>query len=409
MTMDTQQQAAGMKTAASLALITILGPSAIDMYLAAMPRMTQDLNTDYATMQLTLTVFLLAMGAGQLVFGPVIDALGRRRPLMAGLLVFILASLWAAVSTSMDTMLSARFFQGLSAALVLVTAMSSVRDLASGARATQLFALLVTIQGAAPILAPAVGGVIDMQFGWRAVMLALAIVGALALANSSVNLPETLIEEKRVPLKLDGVFRTYWHLLADPRFIVPALALSAVFFFLFGYVGGASYVYQTGYGLRSDVFGFVFGGTGAAMMLGAMGSSRLARTRPAGLLALLGVAIMGSGAALALLAALAGAGLYGIVPGLFIAMFGLGMAEPPLMSIAMASQERALGATAALLGAGTHILGSLATPLAGALAPVGAHAWLGFLLVAALAAMALALVSVRRVVPKKTAVETAVE
>ncbi|THF64982.1 multidrug effflux MFS transporter [Pseudothauera nasutitermitis] len=395
--MDTQQQTVGMKTAASLALITILGPAAIDMYLAAMPQMTKDLNTDYATMQLTLTVFLLAMGAGQVVFGPVIDALGRRRPLLAGLLMFILASLWAAASTSMSAMLYARFFQGLSAALVLVTAMSSVRDIASGARATQLFALLVTIQGAAPILAPAVGGVIDVQFGWRAVMLALAIIGALALLNSAVNLPETLADEKRVALKLGSVFRTYRRLLADRRFIVPALALAAVFFFLFGYVGGASYVYQAGYGLRSDVFGFVFGGTGAAMMLGAMTSSRLARTRSAGLPALVGVAIMGGGAALALLAVLAGVGLYGIVPGLFIAVFGLGMAEPPLMSIAMASQERSLGATAALLGSGTHIIGSLATPLAGALAPVGANAWLGFLLVTALAAWILAFISARSV------------
>lgn len=397
MTTATQQRSVGFKTTASLALITILGPLAIDMYLAAMPQMTRDLNTDYATMQLTLTVFLLAMGAGQLLFGPVIDALGRRRPLFVGLLVFILASLWAADTDSMSAMLYARFFQGLSAALVLVVAMSSVRDIADGVRATQLFAMLITIQGVAPILAPAVGGVIEVQFGWRAVMLALGLVGVLALLNSALNLPETLPVRQRLPLRMGGVLHTYLRLLRDGRFILPAMALASVFFFLFAYVGGAAYVYQVGYGLRPDVFGFVFGGTGVAMMLGAMSSSRLARTRSASGLALAGIAIMGFGALLALLAALSGIGLYGIVFGLFVAIFGLGLAEPPLMSIAMASQTQALGATAALLGAGTHVLGSLATPLAGALAPVSPSAWLGFLLIAALVALALGVASSRRV------------
>ncbi|WP_044312534.1 multidrug effflux MFS transporter [Pseudomonas syringae] len=395
--MDTPQHTVGFKAAASLALITILGPSAIDMYLAAMPQMTKDLNTDYATMQLTLTVFLLAMGAGQLVFGPVIDALGRRRPLLAGLAAFILASLWASLSESMGAMLLARFFQGLSVALVLVIAMSSVRDLSSGIRATQLFALLVTIQGAAPILAPAFGGIINVHFGWRAVMLALAIVGVLALLNSSVCLSETLAREKRTPFRPASVFGTYRRLVADKRFILPALALSSVFFFLFGYVGGASFVYQSGYALRSDIFGFVFGGTGVAMMLGAMTGSRLASRCSASLMALLGVAMMSGGSALALLAVHVGADLYGIVPALFIAVFGFGIAEPSLMSIAMASQERALGATAALLGASTHILGSLATPLAGSLAQIGAHAWLVLLLAAALVSLALVFINVRSV------------
>jgi len=110
--------------------------------------------------------------------------------------------------------------------------------------------------------------------------------------------------------------------------------------------------------------------------------------------------MMSGGSALALLAVYVGADLYGIVPALFIAVFGFGIAEPSLMSIAMASQERALGATAALLGASTHILGSLATPLAGSLAQIGAHAWLALLLAAALVSLALVFISVRSVSEK---------
>ncbi|MGU3430995.1 multidrug effflux MFS transporter [Enterobacter hormaechei] len=381
------------RTAASLALITILGPAAIDMYLAAMPQMTKDLNTDYSTMQLTLTVFLLAMGAGQLVFGPLIDAFGRRLPLILGLLIFICSSLWASATFSMSAMLYARFLQGLSAALVLVIAMSSVRDIAEGIRATQLFALLITIQGVAPILAPALGGIIEVHFGWRAVMLALGLIGMLAILNSLINLPETLHAEKRTPLSLGNVFKTYFRLLRDRSFIIPALALATVFFFLFGYIGGASYIYQVRYGLRSDIFGFVFGGTGVAMMLGAITSSRLVKTRSAIGLALVGIALMGAGTMLAMLAVLAEIGLVGIVAGLFVSVYGLGLAEPSLMSIAMASQTRDLGSTAALLGAGTHVIGSMATPLAGLMATVETTYWLFLLLVATLIAMALVTLS----------------
>lgn len=394
---EPRQQSVGFRTVASLALITVLGPSAIDMYLASMPRMAQDLGTSYASLQLTLTVFLLAMGLGQILFGPVVDAFGRRRPLLAGLLLYVLASLGTFVAPSIDAMLWARFVQGLSAALILVVAMSTVRDMTSGVQATRLFALLVTIQGVAPILAPAVGGIINEQWGWRPVMLVLALLGTLALLNSARHFPETLEPAQRIALRPASIMRIYFRILLDRHFGVPALALSAVFFFLFAYIGGAAYVYQVSYGLRSDWFGLLFGATGVAILLGAMASSKMAYHMGVGRIAVLAVGIMLAGVLLALAGTAFGAGLYGIVPGMFVAMLGLGMAEPAIMSMAMASQTRALGSTSALLGAGTHVFGSAATPLAGGLSEAGALSWLWGLLVIALLALALAVWSARGV------------
>lgn len=126
--------------AISLALIGALGPSAVDMYLASMPSIASEFATSYAGVQLTLTVFLLAMGAGQLLFGPLVDTLGRRRPLLAGLLVFVCSSLAAAAAPDLNSLLLARFIQGLGSALTLVVIMSMVRDVAEGARAAQIFA-----------------------------------------------------------------------------------------------------------------------------------------------------------------------------------------------------------------------------------------------------------------------------
>lgn len=366
----------GFRLAASLALITVLGPSGIDMYLASMPEMANELGSSYARIQLTLTVFLLAMGAGQLVFGPLIDAFGRRRPLIAGVAMFVLTSVWAASAASIDMLLTARFFQGMAAALTLVVALSTVRDVSHGTQAAKLFALLMTIEGLAPVIAPAVGGYVGAHFGWRGVMLVLAALGIIACVNTLLNLPETLPLEKRTSLRPAEIFRTYCRIACDRKFLLPALALSAAFFFLFAYIGGAALVYQSHYGLPPDQFGLVFGGTGVAVLFGALASSRLVTRFGVGRLAVAGATAMTAGALVAAVGAYGGLGLPLIVAGMFVAMFGLGIAESTLMSMAMSSQQTSIGSTAALLGAFQLVISSAATPLAGSLAEQGAVEWL---------------------------------
>lgn len=231
-----------LKLAVGLGAVGALGPSAVDMYLSSLPEMARDYGTGFASVQLTLTFFLLAMGAGQLLFGPFVDAYGRRRPLLLGLVLFIACALGAAWAPTLPTLIGFRFVQGLGSALTLVVIMSMVRDVSQGTTATQLFALLMTVEGIAPILAPALGGVIDNAFGWRAVMLALGLLGAAVLLNSWLNLAETLPVAKREPLHLLAAGRTYGAIAKDRRFLLPALAVAAVFFFLFAYIGGATLV-----------------------------------------------------------------------------------------------------------------------------------------------------------------------
>jgi MFS transporter, DHA1 family, multidrug resistance protein len=373
-----------LRFAASLALIGALGPSAIDMYLASLPEMARDFGTGYTQVQLTLTVFLLAMGAGQLLFGPLVDALGRRRPLLAGLLVFSLASLAAAAAGSLEALLMARLIQGLASALTLVVIMSMVRDVADGARAAQIFALLMTIEGLAPILAPAVGGLVDAAYGWRAIMLVLAGLGLLTLANSLLTLGETLPASARVRLAPGTVWRTYARIASDGAFLRPALALSAVFFFLFAYIAGSAYVYQQHFGLSSAHFGLLFGGCGVAILLGAALSGRWVTRHGVARVAWWGAVCMGAGALLMVVAGLTGGGLPVLLGGVVLALFGLGICEATLMALAMSSQQRDVGSTAALLGALQLVISSSATPLAGHLATLGPLAWAWLLAAAAL-------------------------
>lgn len=383
--------------AASLALIAVLGPSATDMYLASMPEIAAQLGVPYARVQLTLTVFLLAMGLGQLVFGPIVDTFGRRRPLLAGLLVFALASFWASQTGAIGGLLASRFVQGLAAALTLVVVMSSVRDVAKGARAAQLFALLMTIEGLAPVLAPAVGGIVDVHYGWRGVMVVLGAMGVLALLNTAVALPETLPPAQRLPLRAASVAATYARIARDRQFLLPALALSAAFFFLFVYIAGASLVYQQRFGLTPDRFGLVFGATGIAVLLGAVTSARLVKRHGVARLAMAGACAMAAGALVAAIASATPLGLPGIVLGMFIAMWGLGVAESTLMSLAMGSQHTALGSTAALLGAFQLTISSAATPLAGRIVDLGTQPWLVFMLLSGGVVIALTRMSARQV------------
>lgn len=378
-----------LRFAASLALIGALGPSAIDMYLASLPEMAREFATGYGQVQLTLTVFLLAMGAGQLFFGPLVDALGRRTPLLAGLLVFSLASLAAAAAGSLEALLVARLVQGLASALTLVVIMSMVRDVADGARAAQIFALLMTIEGLAPILAPALGGMVDAAYGWRAIMLVLAGLGLLTLGNSALALRETLPVAGRVRLAPATVWRTYVRIAKDSAFMRPALALSAVFFFLFAYIAGSAYVYQQHFGLSSAHFGLLFGACGVAILLGAALSGHWVGRHGVARVAWWGALCMGAGALLVVAAGVMGSGLALMLGGVVLALFGLGICEATLMALAMSSQHRDVGSTAALLGALQLVISSSATPLAGHLATLGPLPWAWLLAAAALVVVGL--------------------
>ncbi|ENV15049.1 multidrug effflux MFS transporter [Acinetobacter guillouiae] len=385
------------KLAASLALITVLGPSAIDMYLSSLPEMAFEFKTSFADVQLTLTVFLLSMGAGQLFFGPITDAYGRRKPLIFGLILFIFTALWAAMADSITSLLYARFVQGLSASLILVVALSTVRDLSEGAKAAQLFALLMTIEGLAPVLAPAVGGVVDSIWGWRAVFVLIAIMGVIACLNSHINLKESLNVEDRISLNIKNIFKSYKFIITTRSFLLPALSLSVAFFFLFAYIAGATLIYQQNFGLTSKEFGFVFGFTGVAVLLGALLCSRVIKTLGIVKLTIYGVFLMGFGAIFALVLNSFGLGLYFIVGSLFISMLGLGIAESTLMALAMSSQTKALGSTAALLGAMQLIISSFATPLSGYFSELGSIYWLGLLTIISIVLVCLTLIAVARI------------
>src|SRR5690606_10744924 len=153
------------------------------------------------------------MGLGQLFFGPWSDAIGRKTPLLLGLVTYIGASIWAALALNLESLIFARALQGIGASMAIVVVMSMVRDLTEGAAAAQLYALLNTIVALGPIVAPAIGGVIGAHYGWRGVMIALGVSGIIVFINTLCTLEESLAVKDRIKLNFGSITKNYLNIL----------------------------------------------------------------------------------------------------------------------------------------------------------------------------------------------------
>ncbi len=202
-------------------------------------------------------------------------------------------------------------------------------------------------------------------------MVALGLLGIMVFVNTLVTLKESLAVKDRITLDFRSIIQNYWSIVKNKTFSFNLLALSAVYFFLFSYIGGSSFVYQTEYGLSSEQFGLVFGLTSISLILGASSSAYFVKKMDITRLAMIGALVMMIGSITCITMYMLNMGLIGIVSGI-----ALGLLEATLMAIAMDSQQTALGSCAALLGAIPMLLSSVATPIAGQLVEVDTLYWL---------------------------------
>jgi len=357
-----------------LGFLTALGPLTIDMYLPSLPTISADLHASAAAVQLTLTGTLVGLGFGQLLVGPLSDAVGRRVPLLAGVAVHILASVLCVVAPNLAVLGTLRVLQGLGAAAAAVIAMAIVRDLFTGLAAARLFSRLMLVVGVAPILAPTVGGLVLNWTSWRGVFVVLTVIGVAFMVASALILPETLPPSRRRSGGVVGTVRDYGRLFKDRVYVglilVAGLAMAA----LFAYVSGSSYVFQDSYGLSEQQFALIFAG-GAVGLIGAtqLNVRLLRRWTPQQIMGGSLVAGLFFGLVLLILAATGVGGLVGILIPLWLVLAMVGLAMPNAPALALSRHGEAAGTAAALLGAVQFGVGALAAPLVGVLG-VGAVA-----------------------------------
>jgi len=335
-----------------LGSLTLFTPISIDMYLPALPTMSKDLHTGPAEVQLTLTTFLIGLGIGQLLAGPISDAVGRRKPIRFGIAGYFIASLICAVVPSVYALIALRAIQGFAGAAALVVGRAIVRDLFSGVEAARYFSLLMVITGVGPVLAPTIGGQLLRITSWRGVFVVLAGISVLIGASVLRWLPETLPPERRRSGGLQDTRRAFGELLHDRGFVGLCLGCGLAFSTVFAYISGSSFVLQDVYGFTPQQFGLIFGVNALGLVAGTQINRALALRIP--LMNLLTAGLVGAAAsavAILVVTVAGGVGRAAILIPMFTVMVSLGFVLPNATALALNRHADAAGTASALLGA----------------------------------------------------------
>ncbi|WP_028925186.1 multidrug effflux MFS transporter [Pseudonocardia acaciae] len=349
-----------------LGSLSAFAPMSIDLYLPALPTLAGRFGVGESDIQLTLTACLAGLAVGQLLAGPCSDALGRRGPLLAGLAVYVAASLGCAVAPTAGALTGLRLVQGLAGAAGVVIARAIVRDLYSGVEMARFLSLLMLVNGMAPILAPVLGGQLLRVLPWQGLFVVLAGYGLALLVSAAFWLRETLPPSARHRDGLGAALRAMGGLLVERRFAGYVLAGSLSAATLFCYIGASPFVLQEIYRLSPQGFGLVFAANGLGIvLLGQLNRALVHRVSPRRMcLAGAGLAVLGG--AEMLVAALAGLPLPAVLVGMFAVVASGGLLGPNTTALALSGRPRA-GSASAVLGTVQFLGGAAAAPLAGAL------------------------------------------
>ncbi|WTT00508.1 Bcr/CflA family multidrug efflux MFS transporter [Streptomyces sp. NBC_00090] len=360
---------AGLLVTLVLGGLTALPPLSMDMYLPALPEVTGALHAPAATVQLTLTACLAGMALGQLVVGPMSDKWGRRRPLLVGMVVYVLATAVCALAPTVELLIGFRLLQGLAGAAGIVIARAVVRDLYDGVEMARFFSTLMLISGVAPVIAPVIGGQILRITDWRGVFHVLTVIGVLLTLVVWRFLHETLPPERRHEGGVGQALRTMRGLLADRVFTGYVLAGGLAFAALFAYISASPFVVQEIYGASPQTFSLLFGLNSIGLVTvgqinGKLLVGRVSLDKTLGwglgtiLLAALALLLMTSGV-------FGEVGLVPIAAGLFVLMSAMGLTMPNTNAQAMMRTPHAAGSASALLGTSSFLVGAVASPLVG--------------------------------------------
>jgi DHA1 family bicyclomycin/chloramphenicol resistance-like MFS transporter len=348
-----------------LLLLTVFGPISMDLYLPVLPALTDELRSATSTAQLTITACLLGLAAGQLVAGPLSDRLGRRRPLLVGVVAYVAVSLLCAASPTVETLVAARFVQGLAGGVGVVIAQAAGRDLYSGGRLLRYYGRLTVLGGLAAIVGPVIGGQLATVTDWRGIFVFLAAVGAALLVACLLVFRETLPSERRVSGGLVQTGRDVRRLLTDRVFLGAVLVTGFVNAALFAYLSGATFVLQGVYGLSPQGYSFAFGLNSLGFMVFGFAAGRTAeRWSETGTL-LVGIAMCVAGAGGLVATAALHLPLVAVVLSLFTMVSGVAVTTPPSTSLALADHPDTAGTAASFLGVARFAFGGLAAPLVG--------------------------------------------
>jgi DHA1 family bicyclomycin/chloramphenicol resistance-like MFS transporter len=370
--------------------LTAFGSVSMDMYLPALPSLVRALKTTPGAAQQTVSIFLIGLAAGQLIYGPVSDRVGRRGPILFGVVVYLVASLGCALASSIGLLIVFRLLQALGACAGMVIARAVVRDRYEDHEVLHVYSLLTLVMGSAPIIAPLIGGWVLTVGSWRWIFGVQSVFALMITACAFFFLPESRSEATRMRALSERPLASYLALLRAPRLV--GLMLNGAFanVGLFAFVTAAPELVITHYHVPAADFGWIFGVNVTGMMAAGQINARLARRIPGEtLLRASNAAALVCATVMVICAVTGWGGMYGVLVPLWFVMASLGFSQPNASAAAMSVDRERAGATAALLGATMFGVGSLAgvaTSLLddGAAKPVAIVIWCGLFIAVAI-------------------------
>lgn len=345
-----------------LGSLTALGPFSIDMYLPGFSGIASDLNTTVAQVSMTLSSYFIGISAGQLLYGPLLDRFGRKKPLFIGLLVYIFASLGCVYVTDIDAFIGLRFIQAIGSCAAAVASVSMVRDLFPVKEIPKVFSLLMLVVGLSPMLAPTVGGYVTEYYGWHTVFFILMCMGIVILIAAQMGLPSSYEPDQSISLKPKPIISNFISIVKEPQFYTYAFAGAIAFSGLFTYVAASPILFMDIFKIDAKTYGWIF----AFMSLSFIGSSQLNSLllrRFSSEQMIYGALICQSVISILFLALSLNnlLDLYETIAMLFLFLGCLGISNPNTAGLTLAPFAKNAGSASALMGAIQLGLGALAS------------------------------------------------
>lgn len=251
-----------------LGILAALGPFTIDMYLPGFKTIAEDFGTDEKHVAFTLTSYFIGIAVGQLIYGPIVDKYGRKKPLLAGLFIYIIAALGCALSPNIETMIGMRLLQALGGCVGMVASNAIISDVYEKDKRAKAFSSIMLVMGVAPLIAPSVGSLFLEKASWNYIFYFLAVFSFFVALLIYFFLAETSKHMHSNKLKIKTISKDYIAILQNPTFLFYTLAGSIAMSILFAYISSAPYVFQTIHGLDKATFSSIFAINASGLIAG---------------------------------------------------------------------------------------------------------------------------------------------
>lgn len=381
-----------------LGTLSTISPFSIDMYLPGFPAIAKDLHTSIAEVQLSLTAYLVGISIGQLLYGPLLDRFGRKLPLYAGLVVYVLASLGCASTTSIETLILMRLLQALGGCVGLVAAQALVRDLFPVNQIAQAFSLLTLVVAVSPMVAPTIGGYATTAFGWNSIFIILAVITTLILIGIYYVLPDGRPPDPSISLRPQAVLGSFFTVLRQPQFLTYALTGGIATAAPFAYISGSPDVFMNIYKVSEQEYGWIFAFLAIAIIApNQLNHLLLKRFKSEQIIYATLVYQSVVGLALVVGTWAGWYGQYSLIGVLFLFLCGQGLTGPNASALSLAPFVRHAGSAAALMGSFRMGFGGIVSGAVSVLHNNTALPMVGLMMICAVSGLVILLIGQRAI------------